>query len=212
MKNVARAIIGLVGCAAVSIGCSAETSSGSSGERLRVIRSALAGSDVLNANESLSANQSIVSGGTVLVYQGDGNLVLYRDGVALWDSGTWGQSPNIAVMQGDCNFVVYNNGWSANWASNTWGQGSGCFARVVHGDWMVCNGSTKVWSARGAPYDCDGNPIEETGGGGGGPPAEEYPVHWGSGEHSCGLQDGDTVTVSGCIECGGWVWDSACHL
>src|SRR5262245_29685329 len=59
-----------------------------------------------------------------LVYQGDGNLVLYdgATGVALWWTGTVGDVPGQAVMQGDGNFVVYNAQGSPVWWTATEGN------------------------------------------------------------------------------------------
>jgi uncharacterized protein YjbI with pentapeptide repeats len=39
--------------------------------------------------------------------QSDGNMVEYQGGTAIWATGTSG--PDVGVMQGDCNFVVYNS-------------------------------------------------------------------------------------------------------
>jgi hypothetical protein len=41
------------------------------------------------------------------VYQGDGNLVLYQEGVARWASRTNGDPAYLTAMQGDGNLVVY---------------------------------------------------------------------------------------------------------
>ena len=60
-------------------------------------------------------------GGSVLVMQGDGNLVLYVGGSPVWASGTHGNPGASAVMQGDGNLVIYGNG-GAIWASNTHGN------------------------------------------------------------------------------------------
>jgi pimeloyl-ACP methyl ester carboxylesterase len=57
-----------------------------------------------------------------LVYQGDGNLVLYHDDGgwnAVWASDTAGASAGFAAMQGDGNLVVYDNQGRAVWASDT---------------------------------------------------------------------------------------------
>lgn len=61
--------------------------------------------------------------GYQLLYQGDGNLVLYRgDGVALWNSGTAGQTPDQVKMQSDGNLVIYGPGGVAQWASSSAGN------------------------------------------------------------------------------------------
>lgn len=56
-----------------------------------------------------------------LLYQSDGNLVLYAPTGPLWASGTHGQ-PGFCAMQGDGNFVVYNKAGQPRWASNTNGK------------------------------------------------------------------------------------------
>lgn len=70
-----------------------------------------------------------VDGGTVrqLVFQGDGNLVLYRDGRATWQSGTAGtaggyQQYAYLALQGDGNMVIYTSDSyraTARWSSGT---------------------------------------------------------------------------------------------
>ena len=117
--------------------------------------SALAGSDRLEAGEGLSPGEAISAGGTSLVYQGDNNLVLYQNGSALWATmAGLGAQPARFEMQGDCNAVVYA-ATGAVWSTETSGQGAGCRAQVIEGDWFVCSGATRVFSARGGG-DCGG--------------------------------------------------------
>jgi CSLREA domain-containing protein len=78
----------------------------------------------LSAGGVLSPGQYLLSPGHgyQLLYQTDGNLVLYRgDGVALWGSGTAGQTADHVTMQADGNLVIYGPG-VAQWASNTAGN------------------------------------------------------------------------------------------
>src|SRR5713226_3570419 len=84
-------------------------------------------SDQLQPNESLAPDQSLVSasGRYTFVYQGDGNLVLYKNYPlqprrALWASNTNGTPPATCVMQGDGNLVIYDPNGHARWSSNTW--------------------------------------------------------------------------------------------
>lgn len=135
----------------VLLGCSGSGDVTSSSEN------ALAGSDHLDAGEALHEGEAIASGGTWLTYQADGNLVLYQNGNPIWASmAGLGAPTDRFEMQSDCNAVVYAaDGYV--WASGTSGQGGGCSARVVEGDWFICSGSQRVWSARGGG-DCGGAP------------------------------------------------------
>jgi hypothetical protein len=122
------------------------------------------GTDTLWSDERLNPGESIVSGGTELVYQGDNHLVLYQNGNPVWASWRSLNAPTEAfVMQGNCEAIVYHQAqnimtgeWStvAGWRSRTENQGGGCFARVTDGDWFICNGQTRIWSARGGG-SCD---------------------------------------------------------
>jgi hypothetical protein len=80
--------------------------------------------DELQPGESLWPGDSRTSqnGEFSLYYQGDGNLVLYRnsDGAALWYTSTPGPAGE-AAMQGDGNFVVYSSAGQAQWWSGTAG-------------------------------------------------------------------------------------------
>src|SRR5215510_10796012 len=92
---------------------------------------AVAGTDTLFTGEKLFPGQSITSGTTSLVYQGDNNLVLYRNGTAIWATmAGLGLPTDRFEMQSDCNAVVYSTSGYV-WASWTNGRGSSCFARVI---------------------------------------------------------------------------------
>ena len=86
--------------------------------------SSSSGSAVWKGDIAISGGQSFASGNgaNVFVMQGDGNLVLLRQGVAVWNSGTFGHSGASAVMQGDGNLVVYNAGGAPLWSSSTGGN------------------------------------------------------------------------------------------
>lgn len=114
--------------------------------------------NVLASGEGLSADQSRTSsnGRYTLIYQGDGNLVLYDNyGGPVWASNTF-SSPGVAVMQGDGNLVVYNPWWTPLWASNTAGQ-NGAYLEV-HDDGAIVvrnRQGTAIW---GAPFIPSGPP------------------------------------------------------
>jgi hypothetical protein len=77
------------------------------------------------AGARLRAGQSITSpnGRYQLVYQGDGNLVLYDQSTrqALWWTGTTGAGGQVA-LQTDGNLVVYNAQSTALWFTGTAGN------------------------------------------------------------------------------------------
>ncbi|MBM3779799.1 MAG: matrixin family metalloprotease, partial [Acidimicrobiia bacterium] len=70
--------------------------------------------DRLQSTWRLQPGQELSSGNRRyrLLYQHDGNLVLYDavEGTAPWHSGTGGTSPGFATLQGDGNFVIYDAG------------------------------------------------------------------------------------------------------
>ena len=81
--------------------------------------------DRLEPDGRMALNSSLTSpNGTYrLLYQSDGNLVLYTGSSAIWATNTGGSNASPAVLQGDGNFVIYNAAGIARWATNTGGQG-----------------------------------------------------------------------------------------
>ena len=103
----------------------------------------------LTANHQLNAGQSLAScnGDYSLDVQGDGNLVLYKSGAALWSSGTAGTSASEAVMQGDGNFVLYNSSGTAEWSSKTNGNNGASLAVQNDGNVVIYSATgTALWS------------------------------------------------------------------
>ncbi|MEK6630718.1 MAG: hypothetical protein AABY89_08285, partial [Acidobacteriota bacterium] len=98
----------------------------------------------LRANESLYPNESRTSidGRFTLIYQGDGNLVLYYGSSALWASNTSGTTPGRAIMQGDGNLVVYDASGTAVWSSGTYGSPGAYFVVQSDGNLVIYSG---VW-------------------------------------------------------------------
>jgi hypothetical protein len=103
------------------------------------------GADTLSPDQSLSPGHAVESGDGrfSLDYQGDGNLVLYQEGVGpIWASGTGGTSAGQAYMQADGNFVIYDGGGTPIWHTGTSGN-SGAFLRVQN------DGNVVIHSAGG---------------------------------------------------------------
>lgn len=78
---------------------------------------------MLRTGQSLRAGKFIKScdGNFNLVFQTDGNLVLYQSGRALWSSGTHGSGATRVVFQEDGNLVIYGKTGPV-WSSNTFGN------------------------------------------------------------------------------------------
>lgn len=72
---------------------------------------------------SMSPGFQVVNGRYRLVFQYDGNLVVYRDdNVAVWNSQTQGKGGVRLVMQADGNLVMYTSANKAIWYSGTSGK------------------------------------------------------------------------------------------
>jgi hypothetical protein len=61
-------------------------------------------------------------------FQGDGNLVMYKNDVPCSATNTF-PTPGFMAMQGDGNLVLYNSDGNPYWATNTFHPGS--YLRVV---------------------------------------------------------------------------------
>ncbi len=105
-------------------------------------------SDRLQGNERLSSGQFLMSTNRRyrLLYQSDGNLVLYDDvgGGAAWASNTGGTSAGYLLMQLDGNLVVYDGQIRAVWTTNTPGNSN---SRLVLQD----DGNLVLYSASNQP-------------------------------------------------------------
>lgn len=105
---------------------------------------------LLASGGQLLPNQSVTtSDGTHrLVYQGDGNLVLYRTaGGAAWASGTAGRTVGVAAMQGDGNLVVYDAASVPRFNTMTSGNpGAQLYfdAGRLH---VIARNGTRLWSS-----------------------------------------------------------------
>jgi len=106
----------------------------------------------LTGDQRLYPDQSLYSpsGRFRLIYQLDGNLVLYDGGSPIWASNTFG-SPGFAIMQLDGNFVVYDAGGTPVWDSGTVGNGGAYVALQDDGDLVVyrSDGAAAWWSGTG---------------------------------------------------------------
>jgi pimeloyl-ACP methyl ester carboxylesterase len=111
--------------------------------------SSSAPASTLSAGERLYPDQRMYSpnGAYALIYQSDGNLVLYGPSGPLWASDTIGQPPGFATMQTDGNVVVYRADGVPIWATDTSGM-PGAELRVQDDGFLVLYdaGHTSMWS------------------------------------------------------------------
>jgi GH25 family lysozyme M1 (1,4-beta-N-acetylmuramidase) len=104
----------------------------------------------LGSNTSLSSGASVVACGGCfsLILQGDGNLVVYKDGAgAVWSSGTAGQGGYTAAMQPDGDLVLYARTGCPIWSSGSGGHPGATLAVQDDGNLVVYAGGTAVWSS-----------------------------------------------------------------
>jgi hypothetical protein len=105
--------------------------------------------DRLNAGSQMRPGDALTSGNRRyrLVFQDDGNLVLYDEveRAPLWATDTGGASGGFASMQGDGNFVVYDGQGVPRWASDT-GGGTAAFLVVQDdGNLVMYRDGAAIW-------------------------------------------------------------------
>jgi hypothetical protein len=87
-----------------------------------------------------------------LIYQGDGNLVLYdqRSGAARWASNTDGTNAGRAALHPDGRFVVYDADAAPRWTSGS-GDGRGAVLAVQDDGNVVVRGADggRLWACCG---------------------------------------------------------------
>ena len=90
------------------------------------------------------------SGQYTFVVQGDGNVVVYGNGRALWWTGTDGHPGATLNVQGDGNVVVYDRGGQVLWATGTVGGGAGKLVVQDDGNLVLYNSLGAAWN-NGSP-------------------------------------------------------------
>ena len=90
------------------------------------------------------------NGISTLTYQNDGNLVLYRNGKAVWATGTEEKNAGKAIMQSDGNFVIYTSSDKPIWSSNTYCDNNENAEIILQDDRnlvIYTTGGKAVWSS-----------------------------------------------------------------
>lgn len=93
----------------------------------------------------LAPGRSVTADGSTLVMQGDGNLVVYRAGAALWHTSTWGHPGARFAAQQDGNLVVYAVDGRPLWHSSTDGLGATDLRLGAQGLSLQHDGSRAAW-------------------------------------------------------------------
>ena len=96
----------------------------------------------MSPNETIASN----SGRYQLIYQSDGNLVLYDAGIALWSTYTNGRTPGVVEMQSDGNLVLYDGSGAPVWASGTAGYDGALLAVQNDGNVVIYSEGVAVWA------------------------------------------------------------------
>lgn len=104
---------------------------------------------VIAPGTALEVGKAYVSGAYSLVFQADGNLVIFNQaGAAIWNAGTAGKGATQAVMQADGNFVISNAAGQILWSTGTAGK-AGAYAQLQsNGALVICYG-TPTWARFG---------------------------------------------------------------
>lgn len=99
----------------------------------------------LATGTSFGKNQVLLDNGLVrLVFQADGNLVLYtKHGAALWASGTNGKGGSRVDFQADGNLVIYD-GKKAVWSSGSHDKGVVTLVAQTDGNLVLYDGAGKA--------------------------------------------------------------------
>lgn len=109
--------------------------------------------DTLKSGAIMLADKPVVSADKrfTLLYQSDGNLVLYGPQGPLWSTSTNGQTVGFCAMQGDGNFVVYDKSTRPRWASHTAGHPAASLLVQNDGNVVIYSMGGPIW-ATGTVY------------------------------------------------------------
>ncbi len=97
------------------------------------------GTDKLTSGQVMTTGQYILSDNAqyALLFQTDGNLVLYNNKSAIWNSHTAGSGATKLAMQSDGNLVLYTAGSKPVWNSQSAGHGSSYAVIQSDGNFVV---------------------------------------------------------------------------
>jgi hypothetical protein len=107
--------------------------------------------------QNIDQNKKYWSGNNqyYLLFQNDGNLVLYnRRGNSIWDSKTTGRGTR-ATFQDDGNLVVYASGNGVAFSSNTSGRRADKLSIQDDGNLVIYNRTNPLWASKNSSNNND---------------------------------------------------------
>ncbi|MEP0062699.1 hypothetical protein [Rhodopirellula bahusiensis] len=102
----------------------------------------LASGSVLRPGEAIKSN----NGCHIFAYRGDGNIVLYSLGKAIWSPNTTVSNPKYLAMQKDGNLVAYTQEHIPYWASATGGENVSLFMQDDRNAVIYTPKAIPIWS------------------------------------------------------------------
>jgi hypothetical protein len=114
---------------------------------------------VVNPNVAMQVDAVYPAGSYKLIFQGDGNLVVYDQNMTpTWFSGTANVGATQAVMQGDGNFVISNAAGQPIWYTGTGGF-PGAYAQIQNnGNFVICY-EKPLWARFGYTPTATAHPV-----------------------------------------------------
>lgn len=82
-----------------------------------------------------------------MIFQTDGNFVLYQNGTALWASNTYAPSNDYGVLQTDGNFVIYTYSGTPIFATHTGGYSNNVLNMQDDGNIVIYAGGSAIWAS-----------------------------------------------------------------
>ncbi|MCM4083463.1 hypothetical protein [Paractinoplanes hotanensis] len=100
---------------------------------------------VVNATSTLRLGQSWATDRLTLVLANEGNVILYDRGKAVWQTGTKGKGGHHLVFQADGNLVLYTASNATVWTSGTPGNDGAILVLQADGNVSISNGGRGIW-------------------------------------------------------------------